>query len=87
MASDLAWERTGEFEQHVTGYRSQSLGPQFSSLGFFRNAWAVPSLYGNRLALLFGRDSSSRPRRGRKTGADDATSWAIHPLADDREKV
>ena len=52
VASSLAWERTGEFEQHVTGYRSQTLGPQFATLGFFRSAWAVPSLYGNRLALL-----------------------------------
>ncbi|MBI1808344.1 MAG: hypothetical protein HYR75_00480 [Gemmatimonadetes bacterium] len=85
VASDVAWKRTGAFEQHITGYRSQSLGPQFSTLGFFRNAWVVPSLYGNRLALLFGRDSSYGRRGGRSTNR--ATTWAIHPLAEDRERV
>lgn len=60
VASALAWARTGDFEQHVTGYRSQSVGPQLATLGFFRYPWAVPSLYGNRLALLFGRDTARR---------------------------
>ncbi len=86
MASDLTWRRTGEFEQHVTGYRSQSVGPQFAILGFFRDAWAVPSLYGNRLALLFGRDTAYGRRRAAE-GDSSATRWAIHPLAEDREKV
>src|SRR5262245_29929275 len=34
------WLRTGEYEQHVTGYRSQAIGLTFSALGFFRQAWS-----------------------------------------------
>lgn len=82
-ANELTWSRTGEFEQRVTGYRNQSLGFQISSLGFFRNAWTVPSLYGNRLALLFGRDTTWR-----RPGAAPSrrTTYAVHPLADDRDQ-
>ncbi|MFA6165543.1 MAG: hypothetical protein WC700_02930 [Gemmatimonadaceae bacterium] len=87
VASTLKWDRTGAFEQRVTGYRSQALGLQFATVGLFRNAWAVPSLYGNRLALLFGRDTSERgPSVGRARTAR-ATAFAIHPLAEDRERV
>ena len=82
-ANKLLWKRTGEFEQHVTGYRNQSLGFQLSSLGFFQNAWTVPSLYGNRLALLFGRDTTRL--RARRV-ANRRTTYAVHPLADDRER-
>lgn len=86
VASELTWSRTGAFEQRVTGYRSQSLGLQFASIGFFRDAWAVPSLYGNRLALLFGRDTTRRAP-GRRSRLDRSTVYAIHPLAEDRERV
>lgn len=87
VASTLTWDRTGAFEQRVIGYRSQALGLQFATVGLFRNAWAVPSLYGNRLALLFGRDTSERgPPVGRSRSAR-ATAFAIHPLAEDRERV
>jgi hypothetical protein len=87
VASELSWNRTGAFEQRVAGYRSQSIGLQFATLGFLRNAWAVPSLYGNRLALLFGSDSvERRPPIGRG-GASRRTIFAVHPLADDRERV
>jgi hypothetical protein len=84
VASELTWNRLGEFEQHVVGYRQQSMGIQFASLGFFRNAWAIPSLYGNRLALLFGRDTSRRRVGG--GNSDRRTTYAVHPLSDDREK-
>ena len=87
VASELTWNRTGAFEQRILGYRSQSMGLQFASIGFFRNAWAVPSLYGNRLALLFGRDTMSRRPPGRRGRNDRATVYAVHPFADDRERV
>ena len=87
VASTLRWDRTGAFEQRVTGYRSQALGLQFATVGLFRNAWVVPSFYGNRLALLFGRDTSERgPPIGRSRAAR-ATAFAIHPLAEDGERV
>lgn len=87
VASTLMWDRTGAFEQRVTGYRSQALGLQFATVGLFRNAWAVPSLYGNRLALLFGRDTSERGSPVGRSRAARATAFAIHPLAEDRERV
>lgn len=98
VASELSWTRTGDFEQHVTGYRSQSVGPQLATLGFFRYPWAVPSLYGNRLALLFGRDTARRggARGGGRGGVagggarvsrTTGTMYAVHPLATDRERV
>jgi hypothetical protein len=87
VASELTWSSTGVFEQRVTGYRSQAVGMRFASIGFFRNAWAVPFLYGNRLALLFGRDSNPLwpPVRGARI--ERSTVYAIHPLAEDRERV
>ena len=85
VASTLTWDRHGNTEQRVVGYRSQSVGPNFSSLGFFEYAWAVPSLYGNRLALMFGQDTSShRARRAAKHGG--TATYAVHPLATDRAK-
>ncbi len=35
VASSLTWDRRGNTEQRVIGYRSQSVEPNFSSLGFF----------------------------------------------------
>ena len=84
VASTLTWARTGEFEQRVIGYRAQALGLEFATIGFLRNSWAVPSLYGNRLALLFGRDTARSGIRGANARR---TMFAVHPLADDRERV
>jgi hypothetical protein len=82
----VRWRRNGDYEQRITGYRSQSIGLSFSTIGFFRQAWTVPVLYGNRLALFFGRDSA----RGRSAAARAnarPTLFAVHPLATDRERI
>lgn len=84
IASTLRWDRTGRYEQRVVGYRSQSLGTSPATLGFFRVGWAIPSLYGNRLALLFGRDTSEASRRRRDRRGGDPL-YAVHPLAADRD--
>jgi hypothetical protein len=84
IASRLSWDRTGRYEQTVIGYRSQSIGTSIATLGLFRVGWAIPSLYGNRLALLFGRDTSENVRRRRDRNGGDPL-YAIHPLADDRD--
>jgi hypothetical protein len=84
VASTLEWDRSGNYEQTITGYRSQAIGAAFATIGFFRNGWAIPSLYGNRLALLFGRDTSAAGRRRRRSRGGEPL-YAIHPLADDRE--
>jgi hypothetical protein len=95
VASELQWSRSGAFEQHVIGYRSQAIGLQVATIGFFRNAWVVPTLYGNRLSLLFGVDTT---RRRAGTGGERPTAssgranprttlFAIHPLSVDREHL
>jgi hypothetical protein len=84
VASTLRWDRRGEYQQVVTGYRSQSIGSAFASLGFFRSGWAIPTLYGNRLTLLFGRDTSASTRR-RSPRRPREPAYAVHPLAADRE--
>ncbi len=87
----LYWRRTGEFEQRIVGYRAQSVGLAPSGLSYMRQAWAVPVLYGNRMSLFFGRDTTQeRPRARRRTprpGRNPAPFTAMHPLADDREQV
>jgi hypothetical protein len=85
VASELTWDRAGNYQQVVKGYRSQSIGTSFSTLGFFRNGWAIPSLYGNRLALLFGRDTT-RTTRARRARRLSEPLYAVHPLAEDAEK-
>ncbi|MBK9976503.1 MAG: hypothetical protein IPP20_01010 [Gemmatimonadetes bacterium] len=82
--NEVTWERTGTFEQRVVGYRAQSVGLQFSALSFFRQAWTVPVLYGNRLTLLFGRDTSVAGRARRR---QEQRLVAVHPLAEDRDRV
>jgi hypothetical protein len=85
-ASTVAWDRSGRYEQRVIGYRSQSVGFTVSAVGMFRQAWTIPVLYGNRITLLFGQaDSSSRRRAQRRRRSD--TTLAVHPFADDRERV
>ena len=88
-ANVVRWQRDGPYEQRVVGYRSQSVGLTLSAVGMFRQAWTVPLLYGNRIALLLGQpDSSARgdtPRR-RRTRRGAATT-AVHPFASDRERV
>jgi hypothetical protein len=83
--STVRWARSGEFEQRVVGYRSQAVGVTVSAVGLFRQAWAIPILYGNRITLLFGQPDSTarRPRRRNRTD----TTVAVHPFADDRERV
>jgi hypothetical protein len=83
MSSLVRWERPGRFEQHVIGHRQQSIGLQFTTLSFLRDSWLVPLLYGNRLALLFGRDSARRPITGRR---QNVVRFAVHPLSNDRER-
>lgn len=86
VASTLTWDRTGAYEQEVTGYRTQAIGTTFASLGLFRSGWAIPSLYGNRLALLFGRDTSDAARRRTARRRTPEPLYAVHPLAADRER-
>lgn len=94
FAGSARWDRTGAYEQHVDGYRAQQSAPTLSVLSFMRNAWTIPVLYGNRIALFFSIDSA-RTAKATEGGASQARREparaprppmvAFHPLADDRE--
>ena len=78
------WNRTGAFTQRVVGYRSRLSGFNISALSLIRQAWAVPVLYGNRLGLFLGRDTT---RRARRAAGRDAGVRVVHPFARDRDSV
>ncbi len=85
-ATTVHWARSGQFEQRVVGYRSQSVGVTISAVGLFRQAWVVPILYGNRMTLLFGeQDSTRRNNAGRRRRSNVVV--AVHPFADDRDRL
>ncbi len=78
------WQRSGAFTQRVIGYRSRLSGFNISVLSLLKQAWAVPLLYGNRLGLFLGRDTTHRSRRA---VARDSSVRVVHPFARDREAV
>jgi hypothetical protein len=82
--SRAQWARTGAFAQHLIGYRSQLSGPNISALAFIKQAWIVPVLYGNRLGLFLGRDTT---RTARRAIARDTAVRVVHPFALDRDSV
>jgi len=92
IAARATWERTGEYELHVQGYRSQSAGAPYSALTFAR-MYTVPTLYGNRLVLGMNdgvawtkRDSAAWKNRWKQDSvARRPRLRTVHPLASDRE--
>ena len=94
LAALAEWHRpTGEYQLHVVGFRSQSLGAPYSALTFTR-MYTVPTLYGNRLlvgmndGLPRGRVDTAAVRRAiRRDSAQGRERYrAIHPLALDRDR-
>ena len=84
-ATTVHWDRSGQFEQRVVGYRSQSVGVTISAVGLFRQAWVVPILYGNRLTLLFGQQDSTRRKNPGQRRRNAVV--AVHPFAEDRDRL
>lgn len=82
LAARAHWERDGNYELHVIGYRAQSAGIPFSALGLVRS-WTVPTLYGDRLDVGLEPAQGPAPRRRRRGAADSV--HAVHPLAADRD--
>jgi len=85
-ATTVHWQRSGQFEQRVVGYRSQSVGVTISAVGLFRQAWVVPILYGNRMTLLFGQQDSTRRKSSGQRRRPNAVV-AVHPFAGDRDRL
>lgn len=91
----VQWQRSGEFTQHVTAYRSRVAGPAISAFAVLRKPWTIPTLYGNQLSLFFGQDSSLGPLR--EDDADAPTpphsrsrpraTLAVHPFSARRDEV
>ncbi len=74
------WDRSGTYDQEVVGYRIRQLVPMVSTLSLLRQTWTAPTLYGNRLSLIF----SGPPSRG--ADASRVGLLAVHPFALDREE-
>ncbi len=84
VATVARWQRSGAFTQRVVGYRSRLAGFDISALSVLKQAWAVPVLYGNRLGLFLGGDTT---RRARRAAARDTLVRVVHPFGRDREQV
>jgi hypothetical protein len=83
-ATVARWNRSGAFTQRVVGYRSRLAGFDISALSILKRAWAVPVLYGNRLGLFLGGDTT---RRARRAAARDTVVRVVHPFGRDRELI
>lgn len=79
MATAGSWKRGGDYDLHIVGYRSQSVGVPYSTLSIVRG-WTVPTLYGERLSL---GTYFARPRQQR---GDTTSLVAVHPFAADRDR-
>lgn len=84
LNSEVRWSRHGDFEQHVLGDRLMAAGPQLTVLSFMRQSLLIPHLYGNQIALLFGRDTGRRSANAARTGRRVV---AVHPLGEDRDRT
>jgi hypothetical protein len=76
LATAAHWDRTGAYDLHVVGYRSQNIGVPYSTLSFIKG-WTVPTLYGERLSL-----GAYAPQRSRSA---DTTLRVVHTFAGDRD--
>jgi hypothetical protein len=81
LASSIQWQRGGEYEMHVVGYRAQGLGSPVSTLSFIRS-WTEPSLFGERLRLGAQVVGDSVRRDSARTD----TIVVVHPFASDRDR-
>lgn len=87
IAGTARWTRAGQFEQHITGHRTQQLGLSVSVLTWLNEAWLSPVLYGNRLRTRLNQPSdSTRVRRNQSNRDPRDTIAIIHPLAVDRDR-
>jgi hypothetical protein len=85
LISRVRWARSEAFEQEVLGYRSRSASPLPSLV--MRHTTLVPMLYGNRMELLFGRDSLAMYAQRPSRGADVPPVRTFHPLDEGRDSV
>lgn len=87
IAGTARWTRTGSFEQHVAGHRSQQLNLSISALTWLNTSWLSPTLYGNRLRTRASVPGDSVRRRSTRGNTQIADTIAIvHPLAVDRDR-
>ena len=94
LAALATWQRaSSEYELHVIGFRSQSLGAPYSALTFTR-MYTVPTLYGSRLVIGMNDglprkavDTADVRRAIQRDSAEGRERYrAIHPLAEDRDR-
>ena len=93
LAARAEWDRDGDYNLHVVGFRSQSAGSPYSALTFTR-MYTVPTLYGDRLVIGINdgvprtrSDTLASRRAARRDSAAGRERFrAIHPLAGDRDQ-
>lgn len=98
VALESRWRRGSDYNLHIVGYRSATVGVPYSALSLARS-WTVPFLYGDRLTLgvdigrsgdgkrLRGPSKDSLPRDSIATSLRaPPTTEAVHPLAADRDR-
>src|SRR5438046_7457151 len=66
LAADARWQRGGDYDVRVVGYRAENIGAPFSALSIV-HGWTVPVLYGER--LLLGVEIGSSDDRSRTVPA------------------
>ena len=64
----------------MIGYRARQLAPMVSVVSILPRPWAAPTLYGNRLSLVFGGPPSFRMSESARRQVS-----SVHPFAEDRE--
>jgi hypothetical protein len=85
--NEVQWQRSGDFRQHITGYRGKLSGPGISALAVMNKAWTIPTLYGNRLSFFFGQDAATGRLRENGEAPSGRSVLAVHPFAASRERV
>lgn len=77
-ASDVTWERSGQFHQHAVGFRARNAGLPLSTVRFLLIGWVSPMTFGNHVPI-FGRQTWSE-HEGEDGSMDPRLVFAISPV-------
>ena len=75
----VTWGRDGLFDQRLVASRARQLAPMVSALSMIPRPWTAPTLFGNRMSLMFGGPPSLRQSDTARRNVP-----AVHPFAEDR---
>jgi hypothetical protein len=84
VASQVRWDRSGRFGQHIVATRSATTTLPLSRIRYLLLGWITPITTGDRLPV-FGRQLG-QARQFTWPPEDTASAYARHPLGADRER-